>query len=334
MSSLVLPFHINAAFEAFNLDGTGLLYVSDAVLALDSLLIACWGTKGSLSENVSTASTKQTSNNNKSNTPAAAKQQQQQQVSSGSGSTSDSLTLPGVSRSKILQALKHSLLKANVDPDEVAISSKPVVTLEIFQSTATTLLSPLPNVAQADVDNFAAFQSLNQHQDKTRVDRRALRRSLFGEYDSDIYIKKDAEDELDERLTELKRQQQLYEKNGSSQQRSPSSSNNGRSASSQQQQQNNNNSISAAGRSAAASISNTTINPAEGTPANFLSLVSDKNKIASAKFDGVRNVVGCDDLMLNGFAKYPTQGFSFDEWKSIVTPVNNGRVKGKKIGGK
>ena len=311
-STLVLPRHIDAAFDALDLDQSGLLYVSDAVLSLDSLLIACWGTKGSLSEEAATHHKNRnnaSSNNNNAKVPPSAVA-----VSSGSGSTSDSLTLPGVSRSKILQALKSSLLKANVDPDEVAISSRPVVTIDIFRSTAQSLLSPLPHVSQSDVETFSAFQSLNEHdQEKTRVDKRALRRALLAEYDSDVYIRKDEEDVLDEKLRaiEAARRNAGTAAAPNSTMRSTStvsrSSTSGGAA-------DNLSSQNLASRSYSPNI-DTNRSGSTNDPNH-----SNNNKtVGTGKFDGIRNFVGCDDLMLEKFSKYPSQGFSFDEWKNLVS---------------
>lgn len=316
-SSLILPRHIDAAFKAFDLDNSGLLYVSDAVLALDSLLIACWGNKSSTGANESGRDTNRSANQGSgSKGPATANessaqqqqqqqqqiQQQQQQVTSGSGSSTDSLTLPGVSRSKILQALKSALMKADVGPDEVAVSARPVVTRDIFQITASSLLAPLPNVSQADVDIFASFQSLNRHdQDKTRVDRRALRRAFFAEYDSDMYVTKDDDDKLDERI-----------RSGSSSMIT-SSNGNLRSGST----------LSSSASPTSPTKSGLMAEDDEGAAAASSSSPNGeggkRKKIGTGKFDGIRNMIGCDELMLNEYAKYPQQGFSFDEWKSLVT---------------
>ncbi len=320
-TQVVLQVHIDAAFSAFDLDFEedvaapiaaaatsdatapaasrpkrgGKLYLGDAVLALDSLLTACWGKDAAAGEKKrSSGAGGASSNGGRSQSPppptssdlvvnssfSGASKSGGGSASSGSGISAEALTLPGISRSKILQALKNALYKAGVNPD-ASVSDAPIITKAVFDSAAHALLAPLPGVR--DASSFSAFQSVNQSSEATRVNKRALRRALFAEYDADIYAVADEEDELDARL---------------------------RSAS-------------------AGSI---------GSASTMLNNSSNGRRSAggagSKKFDGYRNLVGCDELLLARFAAYPSQGLSFDEWRAVVAPVaSQGKARKKAAAG-
>jgi hypothetical protein len=281
MYSLVLQRHIDAAFDAFDLEGSGKLYVGDAVLALDALLVARWGNRGAPGDaadiTAAAAATPRPASGAAAGKPSSAMQLSSSAAPAGggSGAGSEQLTLPGVTRSKILQAIKHALLKANVDPD-AAVSSRPVVTLELLHSAAAALLVAPANVA--DIDAFAAFQSLNGHVDRTRVDRIALRRSLLAEYDADVYVKRDEDDALDQRV-----------RSGSAY------------------------GLALPSGDAAARGGVAPRRAPRGSAA--------VNAVGAGKFDGMRSLVGCDDLLLARFAQYPAQGLSFSEWRTLMAPV-------------